>query len=408
MKKIIITLVILIPVVLAGYFIQKYYFHEPDIKILEKTRVEKSDIREILVETGIIKPQVGAQVKIGTRSTGKITNVYVKTGDAVKRNQLVATIDDREITKEIDRLNASLNRAINNLKKINLTYPGKIREAEEDIAFRTAKYKLTRIEKERQGELLKKGYISQSALDKTETEYDQALSDLEKAKESLKRIKDEYRSEVKIAEADIKTIKESIEKEEIRLSYTRIYSPMDGIISDVTAQEGETIVTGLQVANLITILVPNRLEMWIYVDETDIGGVKKTMKVEYYVDTYPDKVFYGSIDRIYPQPVIKDNIVYYLAIVHIQQKDALLLRPEMTTHVRIIAREKKNVLAAPNAAIKYEEGRQVVYKVTGNNNVKKLPVQIGIRGEEQTEIISGVAEGEEIATKLILPIESKK
>ena len=55
-------------------------------------------------------------------------------------------------------------------------------------------------------------------------------------------------------------------QQETRLSYTKLYSPIDGIVSDVTTQDGETIVAGLQVANLVTVLDPSSLEMWIYID----------------------------------------------------------------------------------------------------------------------------------------------
>ena len=86
--------------------------------------------------------------------------------------------------------------------------------------------------------------------------------------------------------------------------------------------------------------------------------------------------------------------------------DADFLKPEMTTHVRIITEEKKDILTAPNAAIKFERGKQVAYKVTGKNKVEKLTLKIGIRGEDRTEILSGAAEGDILATKIILPVST--
>jgi multidrug efflux pump subunit AcrA (membrane-fusion protein) len=125
------------------------------------------------------------------------------------------------------------------------------------------------------------------------------------------------------------------------------------------------------------------------------------------VDTFPNRTFKGAIGQIYPQPVVKDNIVYYLAIVTISVDDARSLKPEMTTHVRVIFAEKQNICIAPNAAIKFERGKQVVYKVTGPGKVQQVEVTIGIRGEDQTEMLSGVQEGDELATKLILPVPAK-
>jgi multidrug efflux pump subunit AcrA (membrane-fusion protein) len=166
-------------------------------------------------------------------------------------------------------------------------------------------------------------------------------------------------------------------------------------------------VAGLQVANLVTVLDPTRLEMWIYVDETDIGKAQLGQSVEYYVDTFPTRTLYGRIDQIYPQPVVKDNIVYYLAIVRVSPEDAASLKPEMTAHVRVIFAEKQDILIVPNAAVKFERGRQIVYRVTGPSQVEKLDVAIGIRGEEHTEILSGPSENDEVATKLVLPATRK-
>ena len=90
----------------------------------------------------------------------------------------------------------------------------------------------------------------------------------------------------------------------LRLSYKSILSPITGIVSQVTAQEGETVVSGFQVSNLITVLDPSRLEMWIYVDETDVGQVKPGMPVEFRVDAYPDTVFTGEVDTIYRNNVV--------------------------------------------------------------------------------------------------------
>jgi multidrug efflux pump subunit AcrA (membrane-fusion protein) len=104
---------------------------------------------------------------------------------------------------------------------------------------------------------------------------------------------------------------------------------------------------------------------------------------------------------------VKENIVYYLAIVRVSKEDTRFLKPEMTTHVKIIFAEKKDILTAPNAAVKFEKGKQVAYKVMSPDRVEKVEIKTGIRGEEATEILSGVKEGDVLATKLILPIPAK-
>ena len=391
MKKRIVIIALLIALLAAGGTVAyRKFFTTPETRVLETGRVERGDIRGVLVGTGIIKSQVGAVVKIGARATGKVVRMHVKVGDTVKEDQLIALIDDREIVKGIEQQKAALQVARGTLAQITLTYPERIREAEANFTY-------ARLVWEREKELIKKEYTSKDSLEKAESQFKAAGA-------VLKRLREEHVTQQKITEATIREIQAQIEQQEVRLTYTRIHSPITGIISDVTAQEGETIVAGLQVANLVTVLDPTRLEMWIYIDETDIGRARPGQKCEFTVDTYPEKTFTGAIDKIYPQPVVRENIVYYLSIVKVSKEDARHLRPEMTTHVKIVTTEKSGVLTVPNAAVKFEKGRQIAYKtVKGPKKVEKVEIQLGIRGEERTEILSGIPEGTELATKLILP-----
>ncbi len=390
MKRILIVLLLAAIFGAGGFFLYQKALQEPEIQILETSRITRGDIREVLVETGIIKPQVGAEVKIGSRITGDIVQMNVKVGDTVARGDLIARIDDREILKVIDRQEAALRSARDTLRQVELTFPERIREARANLAY-------AQVHHEREVELLKHEYTTQDALDR-------AFRDLNTADAALKRLRDEYATQKVIARSGIEEAEAQLSQSRINHSYTFIHAPIDGVVSDVTIQEGETIVTGLQVANLVTVLDPTRLEMWIYVDETNIGRTRLGQEVEYYVDAFPEKNFYGVIGRLNPQPVIRDNIVYYLATVEVDPRDAHFLRPEMTAHVRIIAREKEDVLTAPNAAVKFERGQQVAYRVLEDGKVERVELKTGIRGENRTEILSGAREDDVVATRLILPL----
>ncbi|NTW34705.1 MAG: efflux RND transporter periplasmic adaptor subunit [Syntrophobacteraceae bacterium] len=393
MKKLLVFLILGALVVGGGFYAYRKAFKAPSFQVLESARVERGSIRGVLVETGILKPQVGAVVKIGARITGTVVSMKVRIGDKVKAGQLIALIDDRELRRNIERQKAVLENARWTLEQVELTFPQRIKEAE-------ANYRYAKVSYDREQKLMEREFTTGDALDRARSQY-QALE------ANVKRLQEEYKTQLEISRARVEELEAQLKQLEVSLSYTRIDAPIDGVVSDVTIQEGETIVTGLQVANLVTILDPTRLEMWIYVDETNIGRVEAGQAVEFYVDTYPDKVFKGTIQRVHPQPISKDNIVYYLAIVQVTAEDAEVLKPEMTTHVRVIYEQKDSVLTAPNAALKFEEGKQVAYVVIGENKVEKAVVQSGVRGEDRTEIISGVKEGDEVATKIILPVENK-
>ena len=346
------------------------------------------------METGIIKSQVGAVVKIGSRATGTIVKMNVKIGDRVKQGDLIALIDDRETREKIQRQQAALEGARKTLAQVESTYPQRIKEAQANLDY-------AKINHSREKELLKFEYTTPDAVDKAENQ--------QKALEAnWRKLQKEYQTEVEITKARIAEITAQIKELEVTLSYTKIYAPIDGVVSDVTLQQGETIVAGLQVANLVTIQDPSRLDMQIYIDETNIGKTKVGQQVEFYVDSFPDKTFRGNIDKLYPQPQTKDNIVYYLAIMSIPKEDAAFLRPEMTTHVKVIFEEKRDILTVPNAAVKFEEGRQIAYKVVGPNKVEKLELKTGLRGEEKTEILAGAEDGDEVATRIILPVIARQ
>jgi HlyD family secretion protein/macrolide-specific efflux system membrane fusion protein len=213
----------------------------------------------------------------------------------------------------------------------------------------------------------------------------------------------ESAEEQKKAEMAVRQNEATLESLRVRISYTDIHSPIDGVVSQVTAQEGETIVAGLQVANLITVLDPERLEMWVYVDETDVGQVQPGQKVEFKVDAYPGRIFEGEVLTIYPQPEIRDNIVYYQALVGVSPEQATLLRPEMTTQVQIIVAEKADVLLIPNNALKWIDGQQVVFVQAPDGAVRRVSPKLGLAGVTHSEVAEGLAEGEKVATQVELP-----
>jgi len=408
MKKKLIIFGVIVFVVLISIFAYKKIFSkkEPKYKVLETAKVKRGNIKDIIEATAIVKPQVNAYVKVGARATGKIQKMNVDIGDYVRKGELIAVIDQREFLKDIERNEAEYKKAIANFEEIKRVYPLRIKEAEEKLKSAKASYDYALTQFLREKELLKKGYTTKKDYDLAKRNLENAKAELDVARATLNRLKVEYKTNLAKAQKDVMAMKENLEKSKIRLSYTKIYSPIDGIVSNITAREGETIVAGLQVANLITILNPEKLEIRIYTDETDIGKVKEGQKVIYTTDAYPDKTFEGVISKIYPEPIVRENIVYYLSIVKVKPEYAKYLRPEMTIYAKIIVGEKNNALLVPNSALKYEMGKQYVYKIVNGKPIK-VYVKTGIIGEKYTEILEGLKEGDIVATKIITPARTK-
>jgi len=358
-KKIISLTLGLLLLAGGGYYVVKKNRAAKETKVLATARVERGSVRRVLEATGIIKAQVGASVKIGARATGAISRVFVRVGDTVKKGQVVAEIDARELLAQ---------RA----------------EAAARLKLSEAKAKFAAVTLPRHETLVRQNLEAQSILDEAVQNHN-------------------------VAKADAAASRAVLDTLDVRISYTKIVSPIDGVVSQVTAQEGETIVAGLQVANLVTVLDPTRLEMWIYVDETDIGRVKQGLPVEFRVDSQPGRTFKGTVDRVYPDPEIRDNIVYYKALVTVDPEEALFLRPEMTTQCSIVVDTRDGVLTVPNQALKWVAGKQTVFIVdkAQPNGVRQVEPKLGLPGLERSEVLEGLAEGEEVATQIVLSGQEK-
>ncbi len=366
-KKIIYGAIALCVILLIVFFATRKGEKE---KAGEIFTVKRAGVTYSTEQTGIIKAQVGAIVKVGTRATGTLNRLKYQVGDYVKKGDLIVEIDDREIQSNLRNAEAF------------------VEEQRRDLDAKYAQDLYNKTNYEREQRLLIKEYTTKDSVEKAKRELDVS------------------RAQVELGKAKVKEAQERLKALRVSHSYTKIFAPISGYISAVATQEGETVVSGFSASTLITIIDPTRLEMWIYVDETDIGRVKPGLKVEYWVDAYRDKVFTGKVDRIYPQPEIKENIVYYLAIVKIDPGDALTLKPEMTSHVRIIIEEKQNVIAVPNGAIRFEDKKNVVYVRSKGKTVRR-EVTPGVRDDRFTEIISGLAEGEQVIIPSAAPSAKK-
>ena len=355
-------------------------------KVLGTTVMEKGVVREVIEATGIIKPQVGAEIEIGAQATGRIQRMLVRVGDLVNKGDLIAVIDDRELLAQREKALADLGKAHTSL----------------DFARRRHS---------RQRRLFRQGVVSQDTLDETA-------------------------EQVRAAEDEVASLEASVRVLDVKLTYTEIRSPISGVVSQVAAEEGETVVSGLEVTNLVTVLDSTRLEMWAYMDETDIGQVRPGQPVEFQIDALPDEIFESRVESIYPKPEIRDNIVYYLALAPVSKGQARKLRPEMTTQCRVVVEEKAGVLALPNTALKWVNGEMAVFVVekvvgkpggekpevrsplrwdfwkrpatrTGGTRVRKVIPELGLRGITHSEVVSGLREGDVVATQIVLPSEGK-
>jgi RND family efflux transporter MFP subunit len=168
-------------------------------------------------------------------------------------------------------------------------------------------------------------------------------------------------------------------------------------------EEGTIITSGMsaiaQGTNIVQIGDLSRMFVDVTVDETDIGKVEVGQPVDITIDAFPDEIFEGKVTKIEPQAVMEQNVVMVHVRVEIENPDARL-KPGMSATCEFIIDKKEDVLCVPNQAVKEKGGRNFV-TVVKNGRQEDREVQIGLVGNDLTEIVKGLKEGEEVITSII-------
>ncbi len=305
--------------------------------------VKKANLPAEVIATGTIVPKVGAYVKVGPRISGKLEKLYVKVGDYVKKGQILAIVEHKDLKANVGRMEASL------------------KEAEANLSWSKANY-------ERILKLYNEGISTSDELDL--------------AKKSLD-----------LAEAQVESAKSQLEYSKIQLSYATITAPISGIIGTVSTQEGETVSASLSAPTFVTILDLDSLEVNAYVDEVDIGKIKIGQRASFTVDAYPEKIFQAKVKAIYPDAEIKDNVVYYIVILEIEKNFDEILRAQMTASVTIHLEELQDVLTIPSKAVKKENGQAFVMIKDGEKIIKRQ-ITTGREAGDLVEVTSGLSQGD--------------
>jgi RND family efflux transporter MFP subunit len=322
-------------------------------------KVVRRDFSSTVLATGAVKSQVGSEVKVGARVSGKVVRLYANIGDAVKKGQVIAELEKEDLTAKVER-----NRA-------------ELAVAEARIADVQARLKLAETQYQRQTKLIADSFTSQEAVDN-------AAKELAVNQAGLNLV----RRQVESAQAALK-------ESDANLGYATITAPILGVIASVSTQEGETVAAGLNAPVFVTIVDLKRLQVDAFVDEVDIGKVHEGQKAVFTVDSYPAREFEGKVVAIYPKAVIQENVVNYDVVIDITSSYDGLLKPDMTASVTIMLEARPNVLAVPTEAVKRERGKTLLYVLTDRRTEPRV-VKTGWKDGSWIEIAGGVQEGETI------------
>ncbi len=407
MKKILkwlFTLIVLAAVVAAGYWGYKRYLGKRSVVRFTTTEVTRSDLASTISATGTVEPEelvnVGAQVSgkiavFGTDARGKMVDY----GSQVSQGMILARIDDAVYAAEMRAAEASKLQAEANIK-----------QAKANIDLAKAQEKLAQSNWDRAQTLQAKDAMSKSDYDSYKAEYDSAVATIAVQEATLAQ-----------AEAELASAQASYDKAKQNFDYCIISSPVDGVIIDRRVSVGQTVVSSMSASSIFLIAKDlTRMQVWVSVNEADIGQIKPGMPVTFTVDAFPNESFVGEVFRIRLNATMSQNVVTYVVEVSTDNSSGRLL-PYLTANVKFILAERKGVLAVSNAALRYlpdeslvaPEYRDVAAEaaavkrssserflwVLENGRIRPLKVKVGLNDGISTEIISDeLTEGMTVVT----------
>ena len=363
---------------------------------LETALAARRTLRSQVQATGVIRAQTGAEVKVGARTSGRVERLFANVGDRVKRGDPIAKLDDRDLRARLARAEADLAAARAQSALVRRgARDEEVGEARASLAQAEAEVRLATAQETRTRGLAEKAYVGQEEADRSTRDLEVARAKAESARSRLNLVSNRSLPEdVALANARVLQAQAARDEAAAFLSYATITAPIDGVIAQVTTQEGETVSAGLNAPTFVTLIDLDRLEVAAYVDEMDVGRVRPEQKATFTVDAFSDAEFTGKITAVYPRAVIQSNVVNYITTIAIEDSKGRL-KPDMTATVTIALDERPDVVVVPDKALRRERGRTVV-RVEEAKGTASREVKVGLRGGGYVEIMSGVAEGERV------------
>ncbi len=336
--------------------------------------VAPANIQNSITATGSVEPV--DTVAVGTQVSGIIDKIYVDFNSTVKKGQVLAVLDTKNLTSTLNSAKANLQSAQANLQSANAA-----------LGYQRANYN-------RYKALYQKGLISANDFESARLSYRQAEEQVAMMKES------------------VVAAQESVRTAQTNLGYATIVSPIDGTIINKYVAEGQTVAASFSTPELFGVARDlKKMQVLADVDEADIGDVRPGESVTFTVDAYPDDTFQGTVQQVRLGGSTSNNVVTYKVVISTSNAD-LKLKPGMTANVTIYTQQKSGVLSVPTKALRFTPAKETVGKMKikdisnaknkvwtiEGNNIVAHQVNIGMSDGTHTQIVSGVKQGQKVIT----------
>lgn len=264
--------------------------------------VERGVVSATVTATGTISAVTTVQV--GSQVSGIIQSLYVDYNSPVKKGQLLATLDPTPFQQQVEQRQADVLQA-------------QVQERNAEVQFH------------RSERLLDEQLTPAADFDAAKANYDGAKAQVAQAQAALNQTK-------------------------TNLSYTRIYSPIDGVVVARQYDIGQTVAASFQAPTLFTIAEDlTKMQVQADVDQSDISRVATAQIARFTVDAYPEDKFTGTISQIRLNATQNQNVITYPVIIDVPNPDGKL-KPKMTADVTIEVSKVEDVLRVPNAALRFK------------------------------------------------------
>lgn len=241
-----------------------------------------------------------------------------------------------------------------------------------------------------------------------QSELNSARSSLSSARANLSYVKSQAKEKIVKAETNLSTVKKELDvkRSQLETAYsdlekayedledTAIKAPVDGTVTKVDIEKGETAKPGVEVISLIP---QESFKIEADISEVDIGNVEEQDKAVVDFDAYPGEEYVGEIAKIHPAEIVKEGVIYYRIEIMLD-KYPEKLRPGLTANLEIISAEKEQALTVPYVAVKSKNGENFVEVVKEDGSVEEREVQIGLEGDTRVEISDGLQPDEAVVT----------
>jgi len=353
-----------------------YYFFSNNSK-QETTYLTESVTRGNVEKTVVASGSVESvnEVDVGAQASGKITKLYVKLGQEIKKGEMIADIDS---TTQINTLNTKKAALVSYQAQL------KAKKTAYDVAL-----------------------SSYNRLSKLYTQKATSLDSVNTAKSTL----DNAKAEMEAIEANIKQAEIEVNTAETNVGYTKITAPMDGTVISVPVSEGQTVNANQTTPTIVTIADLSKMKIKPEISEGDITKVKAGQEVSFTILSDSQTVYHSVIDSVDPANTTTSDssstsslssssssttsAIYYYANVLIDNPDRTL-RIGMTTENNIKIANAKDVLLVSNMAIQKRDGKSFVNVLNDKNQPEPREVETGVQNDFKTEIKSGLNEGEKV------------